>query len=121
MTKACDNPKAAASLITYLTSHESQMVEARSGLLPTRTKVWTDVIAEFKADDNGFMVEVFDVWAKSMAEDAITPPLIAEWGETSSILWPLLQAAILGDVTAKEALDEAAKKVAEVMKDAGYN
>jgi multiple sugar transport system substrate-binding protein len=121
VTKACDNPKAAASFITFLTSHNSQMVEARAGLLPTRIKVWTDVIAEFKAADNAFMVEVFDIWAKSMAEDAITPPLIPEWGETSSALWPRLQAAILGDVTAKEALDAAAKEVAEVMKDAGYN
>ena len=121
ITNTCDNPKAAASFITYLTSHDSQMVEARAGLLPTRTKVWTDVIAEFKAENNAFMVEVFDVWGKSMAEDAFTPPLVAEWGEISSALWPRLQAAILGDVTAKKALDTAAEEVAEIMKDAGYN
>ena len=60
MTKDCDNTDAAASFITFLTSHDSQMHEARLGLLPTRTQVWDDVIAEFKADGNDFMVEVFD-------------------------------------------------------------
>lgn len=121
ITKDCDNTDAAASLVTFLTSHDAQMMEARSGLLPTRSQVWTDVIAEFKADDNAFMVEVFDIWGQSMAEHAFTPPLVAEWGEISNALWPRLQAAILGDSTAQEALDKAAKEVAEVMQDAGYN
>ncbi|MCI2400908.1 sugar ABC transporter substrate-binding protein [Aliiroseovarius subalbicans] len=121
ITKACDNKDAAASLVTFLTSQNAQMIEARAGLLPTRTQVWTDVIAEFKADGNAFMVEVFDIWGQSMADHAFTPPLIAEWGEVSNALWPQLQAAILGDVTAQEALDKAAKEVSEVMEDAGYN
>lgn len=121
ITQSCDNKPAAASFITFLTSHDAQMMEARAGLLPTRTKVWDDVIAEFKAKNDTFMVEVFDVWGKSMREDAFTPPLVAEWGEISNALWPQLQAAILGDKTAQEALDTAAKEVTEVMKDAGYN
>ena len=96
------------------------MVEARRGLLPTRTQVWSDVIAEFKADGNGFMVEVFDIWSVSMAEHAFTPPLIAEWGEISNILWPNLQSAILGDKSVEDALNDSAEKVREVMEDAGY-
>jgi multiple sugar transport system substrate-binding protein len=94
------------------------MMEARSGLLPTRTKVWDDIIAEFKANKNDFMVEVFDVWGKSMKEDAFTPPLVAEWGEISNALWPNLQAAIIGDKTPQEALDAAAAQVKTVMEDA---
>ena len=43
----------------------------------------------------------------SMAEDAFTPPLIPEWIEVSNVLWPKLQAAIVGDMTAQEALDAA--------------
>ena len=120
VTRACDNKQAAVSFITFLTSHDAQMVEARRGLLPTRTQVWSDVIAEFKADGNGFMVEVFDIWSVSMAEHAFTPPLIAEWGEISNILWPNLQSAILGDKSVEDALNDSAKKVREVMEDAGY-
>ncbi|MEM9230647.1 MAG: extracellular solute-binding protein [Pseudomonadota bacterium] len=120
VTKACDNKEAAASLAMFLTSHDAQMVEARRGLLPTRTDVWTDVKAEFEAEGNAFMVEVFDIWSVSMAEHAFTPPLIAEWGEVSSILWPALQSAILGDVSPEDALNDAADEVREVMEDAGY-
>ena len=70
------NKEAAASLVTFLTDHDRQMVEARTGLLPTRTQVWDDAKAEFEADGRDFMVEVFDTYAISMAEDSFTPPLI---------------------------------------------
>lgn len=120
ITTGCDNQAAAASLITFLTSHDSQMVEAATGLLPTRTAVWTDAKAKFAADGNDFMVEVFETYAQSMAEDAFTPPLITPWIEVSNEIWPQLQAAILGEKTPQEALDEAAKRARVIMEDAGY-
>lgn len=119
MTKDCDNKDAAASFMMFLTSHDAQMIEARTGLLPTRTAVWDDVTAEFEADGNDFMVEVFEIWGESMRDHAFTPPLVAEWGEISNALWPQLQAAILGDKTTEEALNEAADEVTEIMEDAG--
>ncbi|MBK5933510.1 carbohydrate ABC transporter substrate-binding protein (CUT1 family) [Rhodovulum imhoffii] len=121
ITQNCENKEAAASFITFLTSHEAQMIEARTGLLPTRTQVWDDIIAEFKDQDNDFMVEVFEVWGESMRDHAFTPPLIAEWGEVSNALWPQLQAAIVGDKSVEDALNDAAKEVNEIMEDAGYN
>lgn len=120
ITQGCDNKEAAASFIMFLTSHDAQMIEARAGLLPTRTKVWDDVTAEFAEKGDTFMVEVFNVWGQSMRESAFTPPLIPEWGEISNALWPQLQAAILGDKTTEEALNEAAAEVDQIMEDAGY-
>ena len=120
ITETCDNKEAAASFVTFLTDHDRQMIEARTGLLPSRTQVWEDAKAEFAADGRDFMVEVFDTYAASMAEDAFTPPLIPEWIEVSNVLWPRLQAAIVGDMTAQEALDEAAEEALLVMEDAGY-
>ena len=55
-----------------------------------------------------------------MAEDAFTPPLIAPWIEVSNEIWPQLQAAILGEKSPQEALDEAADAAREIMEDAGY-
>ena len=121
ITETCDNKEAAASFLTFLTSYDNQMVEARKGLLPTRSKVWTDAIAEFEASGNSFNAEVMKTFQLSMAEDAFTPPLIAEWIEVSNVLWPKLQAAIVGDMTAQAALDAAAAEAATIMKDAGYN
>lgn len=121
ITETCDNKEAAASFLTFLTSYDNQMVEARKGLLPTRTKVWDDIKAEFAASGNTYGVEVLETFQASMAEDAFTPPLIPEWIEVSNVLWPKLQAAIVGDMTAKEALDAAQAEAATIMHDAGYN
>ena len=120
VTETCDNPEAAASFVMFLTSHDAQMVEARTGLLPTRHQVWDTAVDEFTQNDNGWLVEVFGAYSASMAEDAFTPPLIPEWIEVSNVLWPRLQAAIVGDMTAQEALDEAAEEAREIMEDAGY-
>ncbi len=120
ITTTCDNQAAAVSFITFLTDHDNQMIEARQGLLPTRTKVWTDIKAEFEAAGNPFMVEVFDVFGQSMAEDAFTPPLIEPWIEVSNVIWPNLQKGILGEMEPQAALDDAAAKARVIMEDAGY-
>jgi multiple sugar transport system substrate-binding protein len=120
ITETCDNKEAAASFVTFLTDHDRQMIEARMGLLPTRSQVWEDAKGEFQANGNEFLVTVFDTYAASMSEDAFTPPLIPEWIEVSNVLWPRLQAAIVGDMTAQEALDEAAAEALIIMEDAGY-
>ena len=121
ITENCDNKEAAASFLTFLTSYDNQMVEARKGLLPTRAKVWGDAIAEFEAAGNSFNAEVMKTFQTSMAEDAFTPPLLPEWIEVSNVLWPKLQAAVVGDMSAKDALDAAQVEAAAIMHDAGYN
>ena len=120
ITETCDNQAAAASFITFLTAHDRQMIEARTGLLPTRTAVWDDAKAEFAAKGNDFMVNVFETYAVSMAEDAFTPPLIEPWIEVSNEIWPALQAAILGEKEIQAALDDAADAAREIMQDSGY-
>ena len=121
ITEGCDNKEAAASLITFLTDPDRQIIEARMGILPTRDAVWDTALAEFEASGNTFMTEVFSTFRTSMAEDAFTVPLIPEWIEVSNVMWPEIQAAIVGDKTAQEALDDAAEAAAEIMSDAGYN
>ena len=122
ITEGCDNKEAAASFLTFLTSYDNQMVEARKGLLPTRTKVWDDMQwPSSTRRATPFGVEVLETFQASMAEDAFTPPLIPEWIEVSNVLWPKLQAAIVGDMTAQDALDAAQVEAAAIMHDAGYN
>jgi len=120
VTETCDNKEAAASFVTFLTDYDRQMVEARKGLLPTRSQVWEDAKAEFRANGDDFLVDVFETYQASMAEDAFTPPLIPEWIEVSNALWPRLQAAMVGDMTPQEALDAAAADALLIMEDAGY-
>ena len=118
VTKACDNKPAAVSFVRFLTDYDSEMMEARAGNLPTRTKAFDDVEAEFKKNGNGYMADMFATWRDSFAE-AKTPPLIPQWIEVSNVIWPEIQAAIVGQKTPQQALDSAAEKATQIMQDAG--
>jgi multiple sugar transport system substrate-binding protein len=50
---------------------------------------------------------------------AFPVPRTPEWIEISNAVYPELQSAILGDKTSKEALDAAAHKATNILKDAG--
>jgi multiple sugar transport system substrate-binding protein len=114
------NKEAALSLVLFLTNYESQMEEARMGLLPSRAQVWDDIASEFVSGGNEFMAELFKTWKLSMAEDTFTPPLIPEWVPFTNVLFPELQAAIVGDKTAEQALEDAAEATERLMSEAGY-
>jgi multiple sugar transport system substrate-binding protein len=101
-----------------MTNYDSEMMEAEAGNLPTRTKVFEDIVAKFKADNNTYMADMFSTWEKSLAE-ARTPPLVPQWIEVSNVVWPQLQAAIVGEKTPKEALDQAAAEAKTILEDAG--
>ena len=121
VTETCPDKEMAASFVWALTSEKAQMIEARGGLSPTRPAVWDMIIEEKKAEGDDFMLMIFSTFKTSLAEDAFTPPLIPEWIEFTNVLYPELQAAILGDKTPQKALDDAAAKADEIMQDAGYH
>ncbi len=119
VTQDCANKEAAVSLVQYLTSEESQLAESAGGSMPTRSAVWEANIQSANAGDDEFRKEVLTTFAEARNFAFAVPP-IAEWIEATNIVYPLLQAAILGDKTTKEALDEAAEKVDELMQESGY-
>ncbi|OUS07380.1 sugar ABC transporter substrate-binding protein [Rhodobacterales bacterium 52_120_T64] len=119
VTNDCDNKEAAVSLVEFLTSEESQLAESAGGSLPTRSAVWDANVAAAAAGDDAFRAESLAAFAEG-AKFAFAVPPIPEWGETTNIVFPELQAAILGDKTVKEALDDAAEAVDELMRESGY-
>jgi multiple sugar transport system substrate-binding protein len=120
ITKASKNPEAAAAFIKFLTNEEQQYNESKLGFLVTRQSVWEKIIEEAKATGNPLDVKRLEFAQLQASEDFKTPPLVAEWLPSSDILYPILQAIILGDKDPKAGLDEAAAKVEQLMKDAGY-
>ena len=58
------------------------------------------------------------IWEASLGE-ARTPPLIAQWIEVSNVIWPAVQAAIVGEKPSQQALDDAAAEATVIMQDAG--
>ncbi len=119
ITKDCANKDAAVSLVTFLTSEESQLAESAGGSLPTRTAVWDANLAAANAGDDAFRVESLAAFAEG-AKYAFAVPPIAEWVESTNLVFPELQAAILGDKTVKEALDDAAEAVDDLMRESGH-
>ncbi|MDA7982039.1 MAG: extracellular solute-binding protein [Alphaproteobacteria bacterium] len=119
VTRDCPNREAAVSLVTFLTSEESQIAESAGGSLPTRTAVWDANVAAARAGDDPFRAEALAAFAEG-AKYAFAVPAIPEWGETTNIVFPELQAAIVGDKTVKEALDDAADAVDALMRESGY-
>lgn len=116
VTEDCANKDAAASLVWFLTNEESQKLESKAGPLPTRTAVWDWLVEQAKSDP--YRMDVLKAFQAS-AKHAVPVPRTPEWIEISNAVYPELQAAILGDKTAKEALDDAAAKATEILEYAG--
>jgi len=118
VTEACDNKPAAVSLAVFLTDDDSELMEAEAGNLPTRSATFDAAIKYFNENGKTALAEMFPIWQASLAE-ARTPPLIPQWIEVSNVLWPQIQAAIVGEKTAQEALDQAAAEATTILEDAG--
>lgn len=120
ITRASKNPEAAAALIRFLTNEDQQYLESELGFLVTRQSVWKRMIEEAKATGEPLDIKRLELAQLQASEDFKTPPLIAEWLPSSDILFPILQAIILGDKEPKAGLDEAAAKVEKLLEEAGY-
>ncbi|QDY71504.1 ABC transporter substrate-binding protein [Qingshengfaniella alkalisoli] len=116
VTEGCENPEAAASLVWWLTNEDSQKLESSAGPLPTRSAVWDYVIEQAQGD--AYREEVLAAFQVA-ADGAFAVPQTASWIEISNAVYPELQAAILGDKTAQEALDDAADEATMILEDAG--
>ncbi len=118
VTQQCDNIPAAVSFAVFMTNDDSEMMEAEAGNMPTRTDVFPKVIQWFKDNNKPALAEMYPIWQQSLA-DAQTPPLIPQWIEVSNVLWPAVQAAIVGQKPIQESLDDAAAQATQIMQDAG--
>ncbi|MFC1465776.1 MAG: ABC transporter substrate-binding protein [Candidatus Brachytrichaceae bacterium NZ_4S206] len=114
------NKEAAAALIKFLTSEKIMYEEAKLGFLPVRDSVWARIIADAAKSDNPLDKKRLEIAQTAIANDFFAPPLIAEWIPLTNILTPKLQAIMLGDIDAKQGLDEAAAEVEKMLAEAGY-
>ena len=114
------NPQAGIQLIKFLSSERVAYEEAQLGYLPTRDDVWDRIITDAADSERALDRERLELAKLQVAEDFRTPPLIAEWIPFSNLLYPVVQAIMLGDIGAQEGLDKAAADTRELMAEAGY-
>jgi multiple sugar transport system substrate-binding protein len=108
--KAAQHKQPAASLIKFLTSFERAYAEARLGFLPVHKSVWPRLIADASKSHVPLDTWRLKLAQLQLAEDFTTPPLIAQWIPISNILYPKLQAVIVGQTDAQTALNDAAER-----------
>ena len=71
-----------------------------------------------QAKDDPYRKEVLEAFQEA-AKGAYPVPQSPSWIEISNAVYPELQAAILGDKTSQQALDDAAAKATAILEDAG--
>ena len=116
VTETCPTKEAAASLVAFLTNEDSQKLESAAGPLPSRTAVWDYVIAQARGD--AYKSEVLAAFQET-ARTAFAVPPTPYWIEATNLVYPELQAAIVGDKTVEAALADAAAAVDDLMKENG--
>ena len=116
VTESCDHKEAAVSLVAWLTNEDSQKLESAGGSLPTRTAVWEHVLESVKSDP--YRAEAIAAFQEG-SEHAFPAPQTPYWIEATNLIYPELQAAILGDKSIGDALSDAADAVDEMMQENG--
>jgi multiple sugar transport system substrate-binding protein len=109
------NPKAAYMLIVWAQEAMRAKAATLEGAMSWRKSIYKDPdIQEMYPSVRG------DIQALTI-DTARPVPLIPEWAAVDQIIGEQLSAAFAGAKTPKEALDEAATRVASFMHDSGYN
>jgi len=106
--RSAPSPAAAAALIGYLTSFDAQLGEARRGSIPCRASALAAVRSEAAADPvAAHRWQLLTDTAPTM----IIPPRFAAYPQCEDALWRNLQRAMIGELTAAEAVSLAAAEV----------
>ena len=108
------NPEAAYLFTVWAQSAARAKAATLQGAMSWRKSIYNDPdVEEMYPSVRG------DIETKTI-DTARPVPLIPEWASVDQIIGEQLSAAFAGTKTPKAALDEAAKRVASFMKDAGY-
>lgn len=113
--KAAKNKEGAAALIKFFTSPENSYLEGKIGYLVVRTSVWDRIIKDSQNSKDPLAKKRLELAKLQLSEDFRTPPVMAEWVPASNILFPKIQSVILGEQSAKKALDDAAYQVNKLL------
>jgi multiple sugar transport system substrate-binding protein len=113
----CPGPEDALSLLRFLTSKESQLVEAKDGALPARLS------AREQRREGLFAGTLahrrFELAEETARDAALWAPTLPQWPEIEAVLWPLLQQALEGNLEPAEALQQGAETVNALLEGGG--
>jgi len=109
-----DRKKTAFEFMKWATSYDAQMEYVRVGAIPIRSDVMFSDLADQK--------EYRYLKAMGQSYDLVSErPRMAEWFEIEEIMGRHLNLAVVGQKSAREALNDMANDVLKVMREAGYD
>jgi len=107
------DPEAAARLLLFLTSHESQLMEARHGAVPSRVSAHEAERERLREGTLGHLR--FTLAEQTLRLAPLAPPAVPHYAELEARTWPRLRQAITGEVEVTAALESAARAAADVL------
>ncbi|MFB6290901.1 MAG: ABC transporter substrate-binding protein [Candidatus Bipolaricaulia bacterium] len=110
--KNAKNKKQAFHFLRWITSSGAQKLQALQGGVPTRKSV-------YKQPDLQEINPFYPAQLDSL-QNARPRPRIPEYSEVESVLGIQLSRAVAGAISPEKALDNANKKIENIMKEAGY-
>lgn len=108
ITRACRDIPAAKDLLLTLTSAEGQMIEARTGALPTRSDVAATIDAETTDPEARHRLALLD---ETMATSMLSYPALATYPRIEAIAFEAISGALRGRFGVREALAWAQERV----------
>jgi multiple sugar transport system substrate-binding protein len=113
VSSASKNKAEAYKLVKWLTNKENDKLDAQNGTVACRLSTYKDpeILKQFP-----FYTNIENL----LSGETKTTPQIPEYAQVDDLIGVACSKAIAGEMSAKGALDDAAKKVEQLMKDAGY-
>ncbi|MCX6089500.1 MAG: extracellular solute-binding protein [Candidatus Atribacteria bacterium] len=113
ISSASKNQEEAYKLVKWLCNKKNDKEAAQMGTIACRLSTFKDpeILKQFP---------FYESIEKALAAETKTTPQIPEYAQVDDLIGIACSKVIAGEKTAKEALDEAAQQVEEIMKKAGY-
>jgi multiple sugar transport system substrate-binding protein len=114
LPRSVRNRDGALALLRFLTSPESQYVEAACGGIPARRSMRDRIASEAIAGSrDARRLELLDV---TMEKHMLFPPKLREYPAVEDALWTALRAAIAGEIGIEDALAQAEQRAAAIVR-----
>jgi multiple sugar transport system substrate-binding protein len=110
--RSARNVEGGLALLRFLTSFDAQMSEARRGAIPCRASALQRIRHEASADPAA--VQRWELLAAT-EETMIVPPRFAAYPQCEDAIWQAVQHAMLGEVSAEDALERAAAEAQTIV------
>ena len=108
------NLERALSLLRFLTSGDSQYLEATLGALPARSEIQARIQAE--TPPGSLDSHRLDLLRITVENHMLIPPKFPEYPAVEDALWTSVRAAIVGEMDIDTALQQAAHQTWEILK-----